>query len=44
MPTVMENGTPKYTYRAKPGITEDRHGMVIINNENIVNILETAKC
>lgn len=42
MPTVMENGTPRYTYKIKQGVTEDRHGMVIINNEGIVDILEGA--
>lgn len=42
MPTVMENGVPRYTYKIRQGVTEDRHGMVIINNEGIVNILEAA--
>ncbi|MDR2906490.1 MAG: DNA mismatch repair protein [Bacteroidales bacterium] len=39
MPTVMENGVPRYTYRLTQGVTEDRHGMVIINNEGIVGML-----
>lgn len=42
MPTVMEGSVPRYTYKAKQGITADRHGMVIINNEKIIEIIETA--
>jgi DNA mismatch repair ATPase MutS len=40
LPTKMEETTPVYTYRLEEGITEDRHGMVIINNEDIIGILE----
>jgi DNA mismatch repair protein MutS len=40
LPTVMEGPTPRYTYQLKPGITEDRHGMKIILNERIVEILQ----
>lgn len=43
LPTIMEGDTPVYTYRLQEGITEDRHGMVIINNENILDILENGK-
>ncbi len=39
LPTVMEGNTPRYTYQVEEGITEDRHGMVIINNEKILEIL-----
>lgn len=42
-PTLMENELPKYTYRLKPGITNDRHGMKIINNEHIIDILKSRK-
>ncbi len=42
MPTVMENGVPRYTYKVKQGVTEDRHGMIIINNEGIIDKLKTA--
>lgn len=42
MPTIMEGSVPKYLYKAKKGITADRHGMVIINNEKIIEIIETA--
>jgi DNA mismatch repair protein MutS len=40
LPTVMEGNTPRYTYTLRKGVTEDRHGMVIINNEGILEILE----
>jgi DNA mismatch repair protein MutS len=39
MPTRMEGTTPVYPYRLESGITSDRHGMVIINNERILEIL-----
>ena len=39
LPTVMEGNQPVYTYQLSPGITADRHGMVIINNEGILEIL-----
>lgn len=38
--TIMEGNQPKYTYKIKEGISEDRHGMIIINNEGIPNILK----
>ena len=40
LPTVMEGKVPKYTYKITEGITEDRHGMIIINNEKILDILK----
>lgn len=45
LPTVMDGNVPVYTYRLKEGITSDRHGMVIIRNEGILDILngESAK-
>ncbi|WP_127124766.1 MutS-related protein [Pseudoflavitalea rhizosphaerae] len=39
MPTVMEGHKPRYTYRLKEGITEDRQGMMIIANEGILEML-----
>jgi DNA mismatch repair ATPase MutS len=39
MPTVMENGRPRYTYQLKKGITEDRQGMMIIENEGILELI-----
>ncbi len=40
LPTRMEGTTPVYTYQLERGITDDRHGMVIIRNEGILDILE----
>lgn len=40
LPTSMNGSTPSYTYRLKKGITGDRHGMVIIRNEGILEILK----
>jgi DNA mismatch repair ATPase MutS len=39
MPTVMKNGVPTYPYRLQEGITDDRHGMIIIQNEKIIDII-----
>jgi len=43
LPTLMEGTKPVYTYKLKPGITEDRHGMIIISNEGIIDILKINK-
>ncbi|MGN6417462.1 MAG: MutS-related protein [Pseudobacter sp.] len=40
LPTRMNGTHPVYTYTLEQGITNDRHGMVIINNEKILEILE----
>ncbi|WP_341837128.1 DNA mismatch repair protein [Chitinophaga pollutisoli] len=40
MPTVMDGAQPVYTYRLKNGITDDRHGMVLIRKEGIIEMLE----
>jgi DNA mismatch repair protein MutS len=42
-PTVMQGKVPEYTYKITPGITNDRHGMMIINNENIIGILKSRQ-
>lgn len=39
MPTVMEGVRPRYTYRIREGITEDRQGMMIIRNEGILELI-----
>lgn len=41
LPTVMNGNTPGYTYELKEGITTDRQGMIIIENEGILEILNT---
>jgi DNA mismatch repair protein MutS len=43
LPTRMEGNQPVYTYTLEQGITGDRHGMVIINNEKILEILKNGK-
>jgi DNA mismatch repair protein MutS len=42
-PTVMNGSVPEYTYKLTAGITNDRHGMMIINNEGIVDIIKSRK-
>lgn len=39
LPTVMDGMIPRYTYRMEEGITSDRHGMMIIENEKILDII-----
>jgi DNA mismatch repair protein MutS len=39
LPTLVKENKPVYTYQIEAGITEDRHGMVIIQNEGILDIL-----
>ena len=43
LPTRMNGHTPEYTYKLERGITDDRHGMIIIRNEGILEILEKGK-
>ncbi|HMI03995.1 MAG TPA: hypothetical protein VK541_16025 [Pedobacter sp.] len=42
LPTIMNGAVPTYTYKLQRGITTDRHGMMIIENEGILEILKTA--
>lgn len=39
LPTRLENNVPVYTRILEKGISADRHGMIIINNEQILNML-----
>ncbi len=39
LPTVMKGPVPTYPYKLEDGITDDRHGMVIIQNEKILEII-----
>ncbi|HWK07423.1 MAG TPA: hypothetical protein VNS58_27515 [Puia sp.] len=43
LPTHMNGNEPVYTYTLEAGITADRHGMIIINNEGIIDILKKGK-
>lgn len=40
LPTVMDGNVPTYPYTLKQGITTDRQGMIIIENEGILDILK----
>lgn len=40
LPTIMKGSLPTYTYKLEPGITSDKHGMIIINNEKIIEIIK----
>lgn len=40
LPTHLKQNKPVYTYHLETGITEDRHGMIIVNNEGILEILQ----
>ena len=40
LPTLMEGAIPRYTYQLREGITSDRHGMTIIENEQILELLK----
>jgi len=39
MPTVMDGVHPRYTYKLEEGITADRQGMMIIQNEGILELI-----
>ena len=43
LPTRLVEGKPVYPYTLEEGITADRHGMVIITNEGILEILKKGK-
>jgi len=43
MPTIMKEDTPVYTYKLTPGISADRHGMRILENEGIFEMLSRDK-
>lgn len=39
LPTIMEGNVPRYPYTMQNGITSDRHGMKIIENEKILELI-----
>ncbi|RFS27052.1 DNA mismatch repair protein [Chitinophaga silvatica] len=43
LPTLMEGNRPVYTHKLADGITADRHGMIIVENEGILDILARKK-
>jgi len=42
LPTLMDGHIPRYTYMLTEGITTDRHGMLIIENEGILELLNSS--
>lgn len=40
LPTIMEGSVPRYPYTLTSGITNDRHGMIIIENERIIEMIQ----
>lgn len=41
-PSILENGKiPTYTYRLQQGISNDRHGMMIIEKEKILELIKS---
>lgn len=43
LPTILDGAIPRYTYTLADGIADDRHGMRIINNENIIEIILSSR-
>ncbi|HVU94335.1 MAG TPA: hypothetical protein VHE34_03885 [Puia sp.] len=43
LPTRMNGHVPEYTYTLEQGITDDRHGMIIIRNEGILETLKNGR-
>jgi len=42
LPTSMQENMPSYSYKIQQGLTADRHGLLIIMNEGILEILESG--
>lgn len=42
LPTKMNGNIPEYTYQIQAGVTDDRHGMIIIKNEGVLDILASG--
>ncbi|WP_312398530.1 MutS-related protein [Sphingobacterium sp.] len=40
MPTQMRGQAPYYSYRSEKGISSDKHGMVLIHKEKVLELLE----
>jgi hypothetical protein len=39
LPTAMRGATPHYTYELTAGITRDKQGMTIIENERLLELI-----
>jgi len=42
LPTEMQGNTPVYTRKLRTGVTADRQGMIIIQNEGILDMLDAG--
>ncbi|MDN3548839.1 MutS-related protein [Mucilaginibacter aquaedulcis] len=40
LPTIMNGSKPQYSYQLNEGVSEDRHGMTIIENEGILELIK----
>ena len=40
LPAIMDGNMPRYTYRLTEGISSDRHGMLIVEQEGIPEMLK----
>ncbi|HWZ05216.1 MAG TPA: hypothetical protein VNX40_16475 [Mucilaginibacter sp.] len=40
LPTAMNGKIPTYTYNLTQGVSDDRHGMILIENEGILELLK----
>lgn len=43
LPTIMNGSVASYPYKIANGVTADRHGMMIINNERIIDIINSNR-
>jgi DNA mismatch repair ATPase MutS len=43
LPSEVRNGATQYSYQLQKGISADRHGMIIIQHEGILEMLEKGK-
>jgi hypothetical protein len=43
LPTLLREGSPSYSYRLEKGVSDDRYGMTIVNNERIVEIIKNSR-
>lgn len=42
LPSTLVGSRPKYSYKLESGISDDRHGMTIIKDEKIIEIINSA--
>ncbi len=42
LPTILDDNKPRYTYKLTDGVADDRYGLRIIHNEQIVEIINDA--